>query len=316
MFAQFNFPSGNPSVLKWIAPVSLDTAEVDTEAANMDIEGVTDTLVECVADFLDQDDLDGAIATWSDCVETHLLEHANPKHPVKRYKGRCQSCEPRSVRLGPPRLKGGRPSDFCPSVYSGSVQVRQWTKQVRRLRCLYRACVAVDEGRGRAGLLNNRLQLWQACVNASGFPQGFLNWLTREGFCSPVCLPDLSWINGVLTYLEEQTQQLARRNAADKSGHFLKFLEDSWSAGGSLPFRLLKEPQAPEVLELRMSVTVRLAPQQWLPGGKAWIKVLNPQDFVAGDLFDDQQGLKVVAGAGTIHCPFSCGFPTSSSVTF
>ena len=128
LFAQFSFPSGNPSVLKWIAPVSLDTAEVDTEAANLDIDGITDTLVECVADLLDQDDLDGAIATWSDCVETHLLEHANPKHPVKRYKGRCQSCEPRSVRLGPPRLKGGRPSDFCPSVYSGSVQVRQWTK--------------------------------------------------------------------------------------------------------------------------------------------------------------------------------------------
>ena len=206
------------------------------EAANMDTDGVTDTLVECVADFLDREDLDSAIATWSDCVESHLLEHANPKHPLKRYKGRCQTCEPRSVRLGPPRLKGGRPSDFCPSIYSGSVQVRQWTKQVRRLRCLYRACVAVDEGRGRAGLLNNRLQLWQACVNASasGFRQGFLNWLLHEGFCSPVCLPDLSWISGVLAYLEEQTQNLARRlsrNSADKSGHFLGVLENSWSAG-------------------------------------------------------------------------------------
>ena len=92
---------------------------------------------------------------------------------------------------------------------------------MRRLRCLYRACVAVDEGRGRAGLLNNRLQLWQACVNASGFPHIFLNWLLHEGFCSPVCLPDLSWISGVLAYLEEQTQNLARRNSADKSGHFL-----------------------------------------------------------------------------------------------
>ena len=181
------------------------------EAANMDTDGVTDTLVECVADFLDREDLDSAIATWSDCVESHLLEHANPKHPLKRYKGRCQTCEPRSVRLGPPRLKGGRPSDFCPSIYSGSVQVRQWTKQVRRLRCLYRVN-----------------------ASASGFRQGFLNWLLHEGFCSPVCLPDLSWISGVLAYLEEQTQNLARRlsrNSADKSGHFLGVLENSWSAG-------------------------------------------------------------------------------------
>lgn len=173
LFAQFDFPPGNPSVLKWIAPMSLDTADVDSEAANMDTDGVTDTLVECVADFLDREDLDSAIATWSDCVESHLLEHANPKHPLKRYKGRCQTCEPRSVRLGPPRLKGGRPSDFCPSIYSGSVQVRQWTKQVRRLRCLYRACVAVDEGRGRAGLLNNRLQFVASMRQCFWFPSHF-----------------------------------------------------------------------------------------------------------------------------------------------
>lgn len=46
-------------------------------------------------------------------------------------------------------------------------------------------------------------------------------------------------ILGVLAYLEVQTQNLAQRTAADKSGHFLGVLEDSWSAGGSLPFRLL-----------------------------------------------------------------------------
>ena len=96
--------------------------------------------------------------------------------------------EPRSVRLAPPRLKGGRPSDFSPSVYVGTVQVRQWTKQVRRLRCLHRACVAIDEGRGRSGLLNDRFRLWESCVKARGFHQGFLSWVAQFGFSTPVAL--------------------------------------------------------------------------------------------------------------------------------
>ena len=108
--------------------------------------GLSDTLFECVATELDKGQLDTAVAVWADSVEMHLLDHSCPGLPVKRYKGRCQRSEPRSVRLGPPRLKGGRPSDFSPSVYAGTVQVRQWTKQIRRLRCLQRACLAVNQG--------------------------------------------------------------------------------------------------------------------------------------------------------------------------
>ena len=295
LFAQFAFPKGNPAVLKWIAPASLDTADVDVEAASENTQGITETLFECVADSLEKDDLDTAIAVWSECVETHLLAHASPSLPVKRYKGRCQRSEPRSVRLAPPRLKGGRPTDFSPSVYVATVQVRQWTKQVRRLRCLHRACVAIVEGRGRSGLLNDRFRLWDSCIRARGFEQGFLVWVAQFGFSTPVALPDVSWMLGVLSVLEDQTQALARRTASDKSGHFMGVLEDSWAAGGSLPFRLMRESQAPEVLELQMKVMVKLAPQKWLPCGKAWLKLLNAEDFRPGDELVGDCCLQVVA---------------------
>ena len=295
LFARFAFPNGNPSVLKWLAPASLDAANVDVEAANEAAPGVADTFFESVAVALDQDDLDKAIAVWSGGVESHLLEHACPSLPAKRYKGRCQRCDPRSVRLGPPRLKGGRPGDFSPSVYAGTVQVRQWTKQVRRLRCFQRACLAVDEGRGKPGLLHDRFRLWDACVRATGFPHGFLSWVSQQGFATPVVLPDASWTYGVLHFLEGQTQSLATRTAADKSGHFLGVLEESWAAGGSLPLRLLREPQAPEVLELEMKVPVKLAPQKWLPCGKAWLKLLNAHEFRPGDQLVGDLSLKVVA---------------------
>ena len=98
------------------------------------------------------------------------------------------------------------------------------------------------------------------CLSCShGFPGGFLLWARSFGFTDPVGLPDPHWCQGVLQVLEEETQALARRTANEKSQHFASVVEDSWATGGSLPF----------VLELRMNVAVRLAPQQWLPCGKA-----------------------------------------------
>ena len=124
-------------------------------------------------------------------------------------------------------------------------------------------------------MLNDRFKLWDSCVRAAGFPQGFLSWVAQFGFSIPVALPDVSWTLGFLSVLEDQTQALARRTAADKSGHFMGVLEDSWAAGGSLPFRLMREPQAPEVLELQMKVFVKLAPQKCFlvasPGLNCWM---------------------------------------------
>ena len=143
--------------------------------------------------------------------------------------------------------------------------------------------------------MNDRFRLWDSCIKARGFEQGFLVWVAQFGFSTPVALPDVSWMLGVLSVLEAQTQALARRTASDKSGHFMGVLEDSWAAGGSLPFRLMRESQAPEVLELQMKVTVKLAPQKWLPCGKAWLKLLNAEDFRPGDELVGDCCLQVVA---------------------
>ena len=295
LFADFAFPEGNPTVLKWLAPISLDQVHVDVESSNSAALAKRESLFEQVADHLEVDDLDKAIETWSSHVEEHLLAHGQPTLPEKRYKGRCQHLAPRAMRVAPVRLKGGRSGDFAPQVYAATVRVRQWTKQVRRIRCFQRAAEAIIEGRGRSGLLNNRYQLWNACLAATGFPGGFLLWARSFGFTDPVGLPDPHWCQGVLQVLEEETQALARRTANEKSQHFASVVEDSWATGGSLPFRLMREPQAPEVLELRMNVAVRLAPQQWLPCGKAWLKLKNADQFKPGDQLDGDQKVSVVS---------------------
>ena len=212
--------------------------------------------------------MDKAIAVWSNHVEEHLLSHSQSLQlPVRRYKGRCQRVTPRSVKLAPPRLKTGRPSDFTPEVYSSALRVRQWTKQVRRLKCYIQATVAIEEGRGRPGLKGNQGQLWDACLRAAGFPGSFFSWFRQAGFVDPMCLPSLSWCHGVLEHLEGETQKLAKALSSAKSQYFAAVVEESWATGGSLPFRLMKEPQAPEVLEMSITIPVKLAPQSWLPFG-------------------------------------------------
>ena len=139
LFADFKFPESNPTVLKWIAPASLDGIQVDVETLNVAASATSQQLFETAFDHLEVDDLDQAIAAWSSHVENHLLDHGKPVFRGRRYLGRCQQIEPRAVRVGPPRLKGGRSGDFSPSVYVATVQVRQWTKQIRRLRCFQRA---------------------------------------------------------------------------------------------------------------------------------------------------------------------------------
>ena len=44
-----------------------------------------------------------------------------------------------------------------------------------------------------------------------------------------------------------------------------------------------------------MNVAVRLAPQQWLPCGKAWLKLKNADQFKPGDQLDGDQKVSVVS---------------------
>jgi len=57
----------------------------------------------------------------------------------------------------------------------------------------------------------------------------------------------------------------------------------------------MKEPQAPEVLEMSITRPVKLAPQSWLPFGKSWLKLRNADDFQAGDRLVGDVEVKVLA---------------------
>ena len=48
------------------------------------------------------------------------------------------------------------------------------------------------------------------------------------------------------------------------------------------PFSLGQGAKKPPVVDMTVQIPVKLAPQRWSQAGKAWIKVLNPQDFPIG----------------------------------
>ena len=77
-------------------------------------------------------------------------------------------------------------------------------------------------------------------------------------------------------------------------------VEESWTTqGSSLPFRLMKDPQKPPVLDMTVQLPIRLAPQKWSPIGTDWVKVLNPMDFPVGStLSGDGFETKVVSKEG------------------
>lgn len=93
----------------------------------------------------------------------------------------------------------------------------------------------------------------------------------------------------------------ANKCSADAWQHkklsFNERVEKSWHAeGGSFPFRLVRDPRKPPVLDMTIQMPIRLAPQRWNPAGKAWLKVLKPQDFPVGcALLGDNLSVNVVS---------------------
>ena len=57
---------------------------------------------------------------------------------------------------------------------------------------------------------------------------------------------------------------------------------------GRLPFAMLREKPLPPVTDLRVCLDVKLAPQRWSPVGKAWIQVVNVNDYSIGNILKDE----------------------------
>eukprot|EP00438_Fugacium_kawagutii_P028727 Skav229627 [mRNA] locus=scaffold649:9656:14851:+ [translate_table: standard] len=203
--------------------------------------------------------------------------------PGRKHRGRGTITRPIKRLLAAPRVKFGRPTDFRTDTLATTVRVRQLTKQARRLQSLARLVTRLPSGccwwqSGQTGLL------WQAILSATGFRPNFYGWvrdLTTVQWQDP---PSFSFVSQLHEAVAQEANAEASRASATKKTKFVDALDACWkNEGGKLAFKLLRDKPLPPVQDLCLSVPLLLAPQQWAPTGKAWIKVRNLSDFRPGD---------------------------------
>jgi len=87
----------------------------------------------------------------------------------------------------------------------------------------------------------------------------------------------------------EYASKLASARWRAKKTEYAVQVENSWKTKeGRLPFAMLREKPLPPVTDLRVCLDVKFAPQRWSPVGKAWIQVVNVNDYSIGDILKDE----------------------------
>ena len=293
-------PRENPYVMKWLTPKGLTGAKPDLAKLRVHVEARVAQVRAEIYQLMEQDNVDGALARWSEEVETAgvLSSSELPESQWKQFRGRCTQLVPVRVRVSPPRLKSGRSGDFQPGMYEPTLRIRQWTKQVRRLQDLERLIKAADAPGSRVRGVQLS-ELWRAICVAPGFQGGFQVFLQKEGFFVFASFPNTHWVKEVRLWLQDSVQSVIRANAQSGRRLFVAALDESWRlAGGSLPCKLIKDPQLPKLSELRIVRELRLAPQRWSPQGLEWVTFRDVSFLEKGDRLNGsaQVTVKEVAG--------------------
>eukprot|EP00438_Fugacium_kawagutii_P036116 Skav236835 [mRNA] locus=scaffold1027:49372:59337:+ [translate_table: standard] len=290
----FDLPAVNPRVYKWLSPRPLDGLKINDSKVPLGLQTFHNSLASPEAPVADQ------FKAWAKGAERFLcsvgsIDGEDLSRPC--WKGRCRSTRPVLVNLSPPRFKPGRPGDFSVPFPSVGIEVRKWQKYARQLQSLLRL---LKRGSARAADPEYSREvnlLWKAIRRAPVQPRPLDHAASIFGFR----FHRLPSVDIVDTWSQKVAAEASRKATAhweQKKVAFTAALDHSCATqGGSFPFRLIREQPHPPVTAMSFTVPVKLAPQPWGPYGKAWIEVLNPEQFQAGQTFDDGTKIQELSGS-------------------
>ena len=264
----FHFPNEIPCMYVWPHPRRLDSQIFDP-----------DILQQCGERFLESGQLDSflfqeqtteALCVWAKSVEkafgqAHVNCDGQHIDLSQAYLGRCQFGEPKKVMICSPRLKEGRPGDLqLKQPPAATLRCRQHLRQARRLQCALRGLVKLHEVWTLE--LDFKLnELWKSIVNAAGFGRSFQHWCINRGLLYfPWRCNDVAFLEWSMQIVFQSANQMNLDAQRRKQAKFAQTVHSSMiDEGGKLAFRLIKDPQLPEVTSLCEETRLNLLPQVW-----------------------------------------------------
>ena len=163
-----------------------------------------------------------------------------------------------------PRLKEGRPGDLQLKQSAATLRCRQHLRQARRLQCALRGLVKLNEV-WTLELDFKLSELWKSIVCAAGFGRSFQHWCMDRGLLYFPCqCNDVAFLEWSMQIVFQSANQLNLDAQRRKQVKFAQTVHSSMiDEGGKLAFRLIQDPQLPEVTSLCEETRLDLLPQVW-----------------------------------------------------
>ena len=264
--AQLCIPTTSPLLQKWRRPTSwllFEPDEHDFAKQYLRQSDITHQLSSVkTAPSL-------ALRSWSQKVEDAIdraLHEQHARDPMKQpfqslphhARGRCQL--PKLIQT--PLQKAIRPAwkgHFTPDIDIGTIKLRQWTRQVRRIQSLKHQTAKLNgNDLARATVLHQLGSEWNAILKAPGFQPSFPKWLQRypEFELPGIGLPNEAQLHDMEQILIFETKHLAYTEKLQKQNKkfFAKWM-DRWHGGKKQAFGVVREPSLGILNQVEQMIT-------------------------------------------------------------
>eukprot|EP00438_Fugacium_kawagutii_P034154 Skav226362 [mRNA] locus=scaffold290:35852:41140:- [translate_table: standard] len=216
-------PNEVPSLSYWPLPSSWLMFDVDSQAIARHFEQITTPIID--SDPLHQ---------WSKKVELAVdmamqeraarsPEQYPQTHLPRKCRGRCDNFQVKTVphtRL----IKPAWHNQYTPDVDQPSLQLRQQTRQLRRLQSLRARLNKLP-----TGTFTEELGLeWKAILRADGFGTRFLHWLKHRSDLAqvPMFIPSVPYLERVISEVHSVVTSGVTQHAA-KRKQFAQYLREA-----------------------------------------------------------------------------------------
>ena len=319
----FNIPVNGLYTRQWKQPATLESLCIEPSFFETAYSNIFDDVKRLDVMNLAKHDPDEAYKQWAgifeECASQALMQqnscqvgpnHQSGKPNKLTAKFRGRGVTPKTVAKPIPHyIRFPSNGGYMPAVDEHPVELRQVTRQVRRLHALHcrlskwehtwgsrfqETQIADMEQWNQAMQINSE---WFAITRAKGFSPDFLTWISdpnRLGFKFQI-MPTAVGIKHLKQFTQIRADQLAIQIQANRQKMLrMKIHYDMWRKGGKLTFKLIRPQGNPPIDTLTIDESFTLRAVRLLNKGLPRFRIDN------GEKFDSK--LPFVINGCEFHC--------------